>query len=218
MIDSMQNGVLNLKSWRWIVINSSGGKDSQVAMDTVVRECDRQGVDRSRIVVSHQCLKTMEWEGVMELVKQQAAFYGLRFETSNYRNKHGEEITLLEYVRRRGKWPDSKNRFCTSDFKRGPGNRVIVRLSRESPGDVLSVFGFRAQESPARAKKEVFTYNHRLSTRTREVWEWLPIHDWKEQAVWERIKESGMPYHPAYALGMPRLSCVFCIFAPRAAF
>ena len=26
-----------------------------------------------------------------------------------------------------------------------------------------------------------------------------------------------MPYHPAYDLGMPRLSCVFCIFAPKAA-
>ena len=26
-----------------------------------------------------------------------------------------------------------------------------------------------------------------------------------------------MPYHPAYDLGMPRLSCCFCIFSPRSA-
>ena len=31
------------------------------------------------------------------------------------------------------------------------------------------------------------------------------------------IEASGAPYHPAYDLGMPRLSCVFCIFAPKAA-
>ena len=35
--------------------------------------------------------------------------------------------------------------------------------------------------------------------------------------MWAAIKASGAPYHPAYDLGMPRLSCVFCIFAPKAA-
>jgi 3'-phosphoadenosine 5'-phosphosulfate sulfotransferase (PAPS reductase)/FAD synthetase len=35
--------------------------------------------------------------------------------------------------------------------------------------------------------------------------------------VWERIRRSGVPHHPAYDLGMPRLSCSFCIFAPPAA-
>ncbi len=28
---------------------------------------------------------------------------------------------------------------------------------------------------------------------------------------------SGVPHHPAYDLGMPRLSCCFCIFSPRSA-
>ncbi|KKK59368.1 hypothetical protein LCGC14_3035120, partial [marine sediment metagenome] len=35
--------------------------------------------------------------------------------------------------------------------------------------------------------------------------------------LWDRIKESGIEHHPAYDLGMPRLSCIFCIFAPKAA-
>ena len=46
---------------------------------------------------------------------------------------------------------------------------------------------------------------------------WLPILAWTEADVWAAIKASGAPYHPAYDLGMPRLSCVFCIFAPKAA-
>ncbi len=208
---------MNLYHWRWIVVNSSGGKDSQAALQVVVDACDARGIDRSRIVVSHQDLGDMEWPGTKELVMAQAAHYGLRVEVSKYRNKAGEELTLLDYVRKRGKWPDNKNRFCTSEFKRGPGGRVITKLFREDPGPVLNVFGFRADESPARANKSVFIRNPRVSTASREVWDWLPIHDWSEEDVWEAIRKSGVPHHPAYDLGMPRLSCRFCIFAPRAA-
>lgn len=211
----MSSLTINLTEWRWIVVNSSGGKDSQTALRVVVAECDRQGVDRARIVVSHQCLGRMEWDGTLDLVRRQAAHYGLRFEVSKYRDKHGAERTLLDYVRMRKRWPDSKNRFCTSEFKRGPGGRVIVKLFRESPGSILNIYGFRADESPARAKKKAFARNARFSSGQREVWDWLPIHNWSEGKVWKSIKESGVSHAPAYDLGMPRLSCRFCIFAPR---
>jgi len=35
--------------------------------------------------------------------------------------------------------------------------------------------------------------------------------------VWQRIRASGARHHPAYDLGMPRLSCCFCIYSPRSA-
>jgi 3'-phosphoadenosine 5'-phosphosulfate sulfotransferase (PAPS reductase)/FAD synthetase len=57
--------------------------------------------------------------------------------------------------------------------------------------------------------------NPRFSSASREVWDWLPIHDLREGEVWRSIRESGVPHHAAYDLGMPRLSCRFCIFAPR---
>ena len=47
--------------------------------------------------------------------------------------------------------------------------------------------------------------------------DWLPLHDWSVDQVWGRIRASGVPHHPAYELGMPRLSCCFCIFSPRSA-
>lgn len=211
------NSVFPLAQWRWIVVNSSGGKDSQVALHMVVSQCDAAGYPRSQIVVSHQDLGRMEWAGTRELAQQQAEHYGLRFIVSKRRNAAGEEIELLEQVRRRGKWPDNKNRYCTSDFKRGPGGRVITALSREAPGNILQVFGFRAAESPARKKKLVFSREDRLCTKNREVWNWLPIHHFTTQEVWHVIRRTGVPHHPAYDKGMPRLSCVFCIFAPKAA-
>jgi 3'-phosphoadenosine 5'-phosphosulfate sulfotransferase (PAPS reductase)/FAD synthetase len=47
--------------------------------------------------------------------------------------------------------------------------------------------------------------------------DWLPLHAWTVDEVWRRIRASGVRHLPAYDLGMPRLSCCFCIFSPRAA-
>lgn len=103
----------DLTGFRWIVINSSSGKDSATALRVTVQLARQQGVPMERLVVSHQCLGTMEWKGAAELAQKQAEHYGLRFEISRYRNKAGVELTLLEYIRKHGKWPDSKNRYCT---------------------------------------------------------------------------------------------------------
>jgi 3'-phosphoadenosine 5'-phosphosulfate sulfotransferase (PAPS reductase)/FAD synthetase len=91
----------------------------------------------------------------------------------------------------------------------------------------------RADESPARAKKKPFVFDDgHISKKTgkkvsgasngkREVWNWLPLHEWTEAQVWGRIDSYGLRnaglVHFAYGLGMPRLSCCFCIFAPKAA-
>lgn len=206
-----------LAGFRWIVVNSSGGKDSQAALHTVVQACEKQNIPLERVVVSHQDLGESEWPGTQDLVHKQAAHYGLRVIVSRRRDKDGKEESLLEYVQRRKKWPSSTTRFCTSDFKRGPGARVITALYKESPGMMLQVYGFRADESPFRAKKLSWEINKVCSTKSRTVYDWLPIHHWSEEDVWRTIKESGVPFHPAYTLGMPRLSCVLCIFAPKAA-
>jgi 3'-phosphoadenosine 5'-phosphosulfate sulfotransferase (PAPS reductase)/FAD synthetase len=209
--------VSSLERFRWIVINSSAGKDSQTALHVVVQACKEQGIPMDRLVVSHQDLGEAEWPGTQDLVHKQAEHYGLRVIVVRRRDKDGKEESLLDYVRRRKKWPSSTTRYCTSDFKRGPGTRVITQLWREAEGDILNVFGFRSEESPARAKKVVWEKNVRCCTKKRTVYDWLPIHDWSEEQVWRSIKDSGVPWHPAYDLGMPRLSCMLCIFSPKAA-
>jgi 3'-phosphoadenosine 5'-phosphosulfate sulfotransferase (PAPS reductase)/FAD synthetase len=107
--------------------------------------------------------------------------------------------------------------WCTSEFKRGPGGRVLTQLRREQPGHILSVFGFRAEESPARAKRKPLAPNTRFGRQGSEVWDWLPAHPLNTAEVWQSIVESRVPHHHAYDLGMPRLSCVFCIFATEEA-
>lgn len=214
---------LDLSTFNAVVVNSSGGKDSQTALRAVIYKWTAIGGSLDRVLVSHQCLGKAEWDGTLDLARRQAEHYSVDFVVSKRRRADGVEETLLDYVRRRKKWPDNKNRYCTSDFKRGPGARVVTEFAASLRAEgikrprILNVFGFRAAESPARQKKPVFVINPRLTNQRKEVYDWLPIHEWSDDQVWDDIRSSGVPYHPAYDLGMPRLSCRFCIFAPRAA-
>lgn len=208
-----------LGTYDWVLVNSSAGKDSQAMLDLVV-ELATAACVRDRVVVVHCDLGRVEWPGTRELAEEQALHYGLRFEV--VRRKQGD---LLQQVRQRKKWPDPARRYCTSDQKRGPVHGLLTRLARErgagrwrsTPVRILNCMGMRAQESPARGKLAPFERDHRASNGRRSVDRWLPIHGWKVEEVWERIRLSGMRHHPAYDLGMPRLSCSFCIFAPPAA-
>jgi 3'-phosphoadenosine 5'-phosphosulfate sulfotransferase (PAPS reductase)/FAD synthetase len=198
----------------------------------LVLACTAAGVPLSRIVCVFADLgEDDEWPGTAELAAEHAAAYGLRFITvcrmitdpvTGQRRQQG----LLEYIEHRGAWPTRKNRFCTSDLKRGPIRTVMTRLVAEARAAgitgrrvrVLNVLGLRAEESPDRRLMAPFSHDAGASNQTRrEVDEWLPIHSWTKAEVWEDIHASGVRYHWAYDLGMPRLSCQFCILAPVSA-
>lgn len=201
----------DLASYDLILVNTSGGKDSSAAALVVARMAEAAGA-KGRVVLVHATFPE-EWPLTVEVVRAQAAQLGLPVEVV----ERGEG--LLDYVLRRRMWPDAKRRYCTSEFKRAPVDKLLTRLAPglDRPARVLNVMGIRAQESPARAKRLPFRRDDRRSNGRRAVDEWLPIFDWTLDRVWAAIKEAGAPTHPAYALGMPRLSCMFCIFAPKAA-
>jgi DNA sulfur modification protein DndC len=128
--------------------------------------------------------------------------------------KDGTRKTLLDAIEHRGMWPSSAMRYCTSDLKRGPCEKVIRRLLRESGRrNVISCFGFRAEESAARAKRPTWSRVARNCTQSRDWYEFSPIHDLTTDEVFEIIAQSGQEPHPVYAAGNKRLSCVFCVLA-----
>ena len=214
---------VDLTSYDWIVVNSSAGKDSQVMLAEMVKRCDHLGIPRENIVVAHADLGEMEWPGTRSLAETQARVFGLRFEAIS--RPQGD---LLTHIEQRGKWPSSTCRYCTSDHKRGQIAKILTMLTREKRSvdgpftvRILNCLGIRAGESPARAKRIPFQVNKRQTGKgtVKHVDEYYPIFDWTTDEVWENIKTSypQVPHHPAYDLGMPRLSCVFCIFAPKTA-
>lgn len=255
----------------WVLISSSGGKDSMGAMIKTAKWVNANGLSLDRVVVVHADLGEVEWPGTKALARRQAESFGFRFEVVSrigsvsegmFRGKNttplypkgatrGDMIDGIyarnRQLRARG---DTKtapvysfsNRSCTADFKVGPIEALMTRLVeewREAKGlnprgrkggvcRMLDVQGLRAEESAKRAKKPEFTVRKKNSRVHIDTW--YPIHKHLECHVWDAIGESGLEYHWAYdlghergaslkarkALGMKRLSCVFCIFAPRA--
>lgn len=207
---------VQLADYDWVIVNTSSGKDSQTSLRFVVEQARREGYPLSRVRCAHADLGRMEWPGTAALAEVQAKHFGVEL----LRVARAQD--LLAHIVARGKWPDSGNRYCTSDHKRDQiaklFTQVVAELApQDEPRRILNVMGMRAQESPARAKLAPFARNTRSSSGRRIVDNWLPIHGWALGDVWADIKASGVPYHKAYDLGMPRLSCVFCVFSPKAA-
>lgn len=207
---------MNLRDYDVIIVNSSGGKDSQAMLDYVAELAALAGVS-GRVVVLHNDLGRVEWPGTDKLAAEQAAHYGFRFEM-----RHRTQGLLLDQIRQRGKFPSSAARYCTSDQKRGPGRKLITELVSElglvdgRQAKVLYCLGLRAQESRGRAKKLRRFVDPSASSGRREVTVWHPILRWSADQVWARIKASGVRYHWAYDEGMSRLSCSFCVLASKA--
>ena len=200
-------------------------------LDLVCKEADARGL-LGRVVAVHADLAEEEWPGTRELAEEQAAHYGVRFEV--VKRKQGG---ILQHVldrhrtlQAKGKadsppWPDNGNRFCTGDHKRGQVSTLLTRLAGETRGvkgagyrvRILNCMGMRAGESCARQKLRPFALDRRNTNGRRVVHVWLPLHAWAVDQVWERVRHAGTRHHYAYDLGMPRLSCCFCIFSPKAA-
>jgi 3'-phosphoadenosine 5'-phosphosulfate sulfotransferase (PAPS reductase)/FAD synthetase len=203
----------DLTSYDFIVVNSSAGKDSQAMLDRVTRLARAAGV-AERVIVVHCNLGRVEWQGTAELAREQAQHYGHRYEEVSRR-----QGDLLDHVRARRMWPSSAARYCTSDHKRDQVAPLLTRLAREAGRRVriLQCMGHRAQESSNRAKLAPFENDRRNTNGARHVDIWRPIFRWKLAQVWQTIRASGCRHHGAYDLGMPRLSCCFCVLAPKSA-
>jgi DNA sulfur modification protein DndC len=181
------------------VVNHSGGKDSQAMFDYIL-----SFVPDDQILVVHAILPEVEWDGVIEHVH--ATTRGIRVLTCRARR------TLLQMIEERGMFPSPTLRQCTSDLKRGPIERTIRQTGRKL---IVNCMGMRAEESASRAKAQVFKFSERNSKAGREWYDWLPIHDWSVARVFDRIAAAGQKPHWAYAAGMTRLSCCFCIMASK---
>lgn len=190
------------------VANHSGGKDSQAML---IRLLER--IPSSRLLVIHANLGEVEWPGALELAERQAADAGIPFIVARAPKTFLEMVEHRSTVRPESScWPSAKNRQCTSDLKRGPIEREVRRyMKRGGWMKVVSCLGFRAEESPARAKRQVFSRSERGSVAGRDWFDWLPIHDLTREDVFATIEAAGQKPHPAYSAGNDRLSCVFCI-------
>ena len=143
-----------------------------------------------------------------ELAEAQARHFGVRFEVVAH------EKNLLDLIEARGMFPANKQRYCTSNLKTAQVRKLFTRLAddtrqKEKTGNgfcrargtapssprrvrILNCMGMRADESPARAKKQPYAIDDGhigangkrvpgASNGRREVWNWLPLHAWTDR-------------------------------------
>ena len=192
-----------------VALNTSGGKDSQAVTILLSRL-----VPRAQLLAVHAPLGEVEWPGTIRHIERTLP-PGVPLILAPVTSGK----TLLERVEERGLWPGKSARWCTSDFKRSPIERELRRYLKAHPrfgGRIVSAMGMRADESPARSRRAPWTRNDRNSRAGRQWYDWLPIHGLSADDVFRVIAEAGQSPHWAYAAGMSRLSCSFCILASRA--
>ncbi|MCX4677685.1 phosphoadenosine phosphosulfate reductase family protein [Streptomyces sp. NBC_01433] len=224
----------------WILLNSSGGKDSQAMASHVCALAAKLGL-LHRVVIVHSDLGDIEWTDTRKLAEEQARLLGVRFEVVKAEGGDLLARTVARFFTLKAKaereareqgtdpgtvkiapaWPSSAARWCTSDLKRGPIRKLMTRLVAElgdlgRPARLLNCLGQRAAESAPRAKLAAVEIDRPASNGRRHITTWRPIHGWTDAEVWKEIARSGLPYHEAYDWGLSRLSCSFCVLGCEA--
>lgn len=234
-----------------LAISISGGKDSQALLVSLLDEVRARGW-RGSVYAIHAHLGRAEWPQTLAHIRNLCA--RLNVELIEVRRPQGDLVDemkqRMETLRGTGKpfWPDAQNRYCTADQKRSQIDRDHRRHEV-----VVAAMGMRAQESHARAKREVATLRKGITAKAlqglspddalcrrapgqRVAIDWLPLHHWRLEDVWEacghpladlqrrqtlhrdgRVDEAldGWQAHPAYVLGNERLSCALCVLASK---
>jgi len=189
------------------VVSHSAGKDSQ-AMLIQMREL---GIPDDQMLIVHADLGDVEWAGNLDHIRRYAGDIPVKTAVA--------KTGFWDMVERRQMFPSPSQRQCTSDLKRGPINREVRRYLKDHPefgGRIVMCMGLRAEESPARARKDALKWSEANSKAGRSWWEWLPILNKTEVEVFDLIASAGQRPHWAYEEGMSRLSCCFCIMASQA--
>ncbi|GHV31397.1 phosphoadenosine phosphosulfate reductase [Synergistales bacterium] len=179
-----------------IVISFSGGKDSTVTADLVVRAL----ADPSLVHIFGNT--TLEFPMTLD--------YAIRFRQDNLKaifktaiNKEQDFYKVCDDIGP----PARMLRWCCSMFKTGPITRVLNSLYRES--DILTFYGIRKCESLSRSRyNRVESNAEAVKIQKQKVA--APIFLWKDIDVWLYILGEGIDFNDAYRLGYDRVGCWCC--------
>lgn len=179
-----------------IVISFSGGKDSTVTADLVVRALQ----DPSLVHIFGDT--TLEFPMTTE--------YAERFRRDNHkvifkvaRNNEQDFYSVCDDIGP----PARMLRWCCSMFKTGPITRTLNRLYGEK--SILTFYGIRKCESVSRSR-----YNRVEddveSVKIQKQRVASPIFLWKDIDVWLYILGQNIDFNDAYRLGYDRVGCWCC--------
>ncbi|MHB8170939.1 MAG: phosphoadenosine phosphosulfate reductase domain-containing protein [Thermincolia bacterium] len=179
-----------------IVISFSGGKDSTVVADLVVRALSNPSI------VHVFGDTTLEFPLTIE--------YAHRFRRENpkviFRVAKNKEQDFYKVCEDIGP-PARVMRWCCSMFKTGPISRVLNSMFKDN--NILTFYGIRKCESVNRGKyNRIEGDSEFIKIRKQTVAS--PIFYWKDIDIWLYILAQKIDFNDAYRLGYDRVGCWCC--------
>ena len=201
-----------------ILVQFSGGKDSQACLIKAVNDYG------SYNVTAVFCDTGFEHVVTYEHIRRVVSHLGVPLVTL----KGKKYKDFVDMSIKKGRFPSSQRRFCTSELKVIP--MIDYILSQDD--SFIIIQGIRAKESKARAGydvecsyfKEYFNDEVKGLYHKKAVLEWCKTHDasvlrpifhWTAQEVIDYILANGQRPNPLYERGFARVGCFPCIMCRK---
>lgn len=179
-----------------IVLSFSGGKDSTVTADIVIKALSNPSLVHIFGDTTLEFPSTIEYANRYREDHDQAIFQIAKNREQNF-------IDVCEDIGP----PARMMRWCCSMFKTGPITRVINSLYRNQ--QILTFYGIRKAESVSRSK-----YNRiedaAESVKIQQQTVASPIFFWQDIDIWLYILAEKIDFNDAYRLGYDRVGCWCC--------
>ena len=179
-----------------IVLSFSGGKDSTVTADVVVKALSNPSL------VHIFGNTTLEFPSTVAYAER----YRKNHPQAIFLTAKNEEQVFYDVCEDIGP-PARMMRWCCSMFKTGPITRVINSLYRNQ--QILTFYGIRKFESVSRSK-----YNRvedaAESVKIQQQTVASPIFFWKDIDIWLYMLSENVDFNDAYRLGYDRVGCWCC--------
>jgi len=179
-----------------IVISFSGGKDSTVTADIVIKALSNPSL------VHIFGNTTLEFPSTIKYAER----YRQNHPQAIFLTAKNDEQVFYDVCEDIGP-PARMMRWCCSMFKTGPITRVINNLYRNQ--QILTFYGIRRSESVSRSK-----YNRveddAESVKIQQQTVASPIFFWKDVDIWLYMFSEDVDFNEAYRLGYDRVGCWCC--------
>lgn len=179
-----------------LVISFSGGKDSTVTADVVIKALSNPNL------VHIFGNTTLEFPSTVSYAER----YRENHPQAIFLFAKNDEQTFYDVCKDIGP-PARLMRWCCSMFKTGPITRVINSLYRNQ--QILTFYGIRKYESVSRSK-----YNRveddAESIKIQQQTVAAPIFFWKDLDIWLYMLAEKIDFNEAYRLGYDRVGCWCC--------
>lgn len=175
------------------VVAFSGGKDSMVMLDMLIKNCDNFSSEYV-VIYNETDIEFPETKEFMSVVEDH---YDIEI-TRIHPPKSFDELL----IRWNGFWPSFFALWCQRELKILPSQRYY---REKYPEGVILYTGSRRSEGVSRRDFAFETMNKKYGYLMRR-----PVLYMSEDDIWEYIKACELPVNPVYELGYKRCSCFFC--------